>query len=306
MKVSVFGGTGFVGRYIIKELIHQGMIPRLLVRRGSESKITSTSEIVTGRIENQNAVTETIDGTEAVIYNIGIIRECSSKGVTFATLHLQGVKSCIEIAHKLGVKRFILMSANGAKPDGTGYQKTKWKAEELLKESSLEWTILRPSLIFGYSGDNGSSEFCTQIRDDMLSLPIPAPMFYKGLSPINAGSFSLSPIHVKNVAEFFVTAINQKESIGKVYILGGSETITWKKIIHKIARASGKPTWKVPVPLLLIKVVAALFDRYEWFPVTRDQLVMLMEGNTVDNHYFTDFGIESIPFETDNLNYLKN
>jgi NADH dehydrogenase len=306
MKVSVFGGTGFVGGYLIKELIHKGMIPRVLVRNGSESKITSTSEIVTGRIENQNAVTETIDGTEAVIYNIGIIRECLSKGVTFAELHLKGVKSCIKLAHQLGVKRFILMSANGVKLDGTGYQKTKWQAEELLKVSGLEWTIFRPSLIFGYSGDNGNSEFCTQIRDDMLSLPMPAPMFYQGLFPINAGSFSLSPIHVKNVAEFFVTAINQKESIGKVYVLGGPETITWKKIIHQIALASGKPTWKVPIPLILIKAVATLFDSYEWFPVTREQLIMLMEGNTVDKHYFTDFGIEAIPFETDNLIYLKN
>ena len=306
MKIAIFGGTGFVGSYIIRELIHKKFIPRVLVRRGSESKITSTSEIVTGRIENQNAVTETIDGTEAVIYNIGIIRECSSQGVTFETLHLQGVKSCIEIAHKLGVKRFILMSANGVKPDGTGYQQSKWKAEELLKESGLEWTIFRPSLIFGDSGDKGSTEFCTQIRDDMLSLPIPAPLFYKGLFPINAGSFSLSPIHVKNVAEFFVTAINQKESIGKVYVLGGPETITWKKIIHQIALASGKPTWKVPIPLFLIKAVATLFDCYEWFPVTREQLIMLMEGNTVDEHYFTDFGIEAIPFETDNLIYLKN
>lgn len=78
----------------------------------------------------------------------------------------------------------------------------------------------------------------------MLSLPIPAPMFYKGLSPINAGSFSLSPIHVKNVAEFIVTAINQKESIGKVYILGGPETITWKKIIHKFALVIGESNGK--------------------------------------------------------------
>mgnify|MGYP000958673725 CR=1 FL=1 len=206
-------------------------------------------------IENNNAVMDTIYGTEAVIYNIGIIREYPSKGVTFVTLHLQGVKSCIEIAHKLGVKRFILMSANGVKPDGTGYQKTKWKSEELLKESGLEWTIFRPSLIFGDSSYNGSTEFCTQIRDNMLSLPIPAPLFYKGLFPINAGSFSLSPINVKNVAEFFVTAINKKESIGKVYALGGPKTITWKKIIHQIALASGKSYWTVPVPLILIKAV---------------------------------------------------
>ena len=306
MKIAIFGGTGFVGSYIIHELINKKFIPRVLVRRGSESRITSICEIVYGDIQNKNAVKDTIQGTVAVIYNIGIIREFPDKEITFKTLHYEGVRHCIDSAYKLGVKRFIIMSANGVKPDGTEYQYTKWQAEELLKESGLEWTIFRPSLIFGDPGDKGIPEFCTQIRDDMLSLPIPAPLFYKGLFPINAGSFSLSPIHVKNVAEFFVTAINQKESIGKVYVLGGLEIISWKEIIHQIAIVCGKSTWKIPAPVIGIKMAAALLDRFEWFPITRDQLVMLMEGNTADKHYFTDFGIEPIPFETDNLIYLKN
>ena len=104
MKVSIFGGTGFVGGYLIQELIRNGMIPRVLVRTGSESKIISELERVTGRIEDQNAIAKTIDGTEAVIYNIGIIREYLSKGVTFAELHLKGVKSCIELANKNIIK----------------------------------------------------------------------------------------------------------------------------------------------------------------------------------------------------------
>ena len=129
MKIAIFGGTGFVGSYIIRELIHKKFIPRVLVRRGSESKITSTSEIVTGRIENQNAVTETIDGTEAVIYNIGIIREFPNKGISFKDLHQDLAIHAIDMAQKARIRKFILMTANGVERCITNYEKTKFKAE---------------------------------------------------------------------------------------------------------------------------------------------------------------------------------
>ena len=306
MKVALFGGTGFVGSYIIKELIKEGFSPCVLIRRGSESKILSVCEIVSGNIENQDSIIDTINNTEAIIYNIGIIREYASKGITFEKLHLQGLKNCIDVAIKLGVNRFILMSANGVKPDGTDYQKTKWHAEELLKGSGLNWTIFQPSLIFGDPGGYGRSEFCTQLRDDMLNLPIPAPLFYTGIFPIKAGSFCLSPIHVSNVAEFFVKAIDKPESIGHTYDLGGMKSHTWKEIIHEVAIANGQLTWKIPVPVFGVRMVAALLDRFEWFPVTRDQITMLIEGNSVDRHYFNDFRIKAIPFKADNLTYLKN
>jgi NADH dehydrogenase len=306
MKVSLFGGTGFVGSYIIQELIKRDFITQVLVRKGSESKIISNVEIFIGDINNNNDIIETMKSSEVVIYTIGIIREYLTKGITYERLHLQGVKNCIEVASKLGINRFILMSANGVKPDGTDYQKTKWQAEELLKTSDLNWTIFRPSLIFGNPKGNGRTEFCIQLRDDMLSLPFPAPLFYTGLFPIHAGSFCMSPIHVKNVAEFFVKAIQKSESIGKTYTLGGIKSHTWKEIIHEIAIASRKRTWKIPVPVFGIKIAAALLDRFEWFPITEDQLTMLMEGNSVKQHYFSDYGIESIPFTRDNLNYLKD
>ena len=305
MKVALFGGTGFVGSYITRELVREGFIPKVLVQSGSLSKINSPCEVVKGDIQNKNAILETMQGAEAVIYTIGIIREFPKKGVTFKELHLNGLKRCLELALKIGVKRFILMSANGVRPDGTAYQRTKWQADEALKESGLNWTIFRPSLIFGDPGGEGRPEFCTQIRDDMLSLPFPAPLFYNGLLPFNAGSFSMSPIHVKNVAEFFVKSIKLKVCEKNIFDLGGPEALTWKEIIHQIALASGKRTWKIPAPVAVIKIAASILDRFKWFPVTRDQLTMLMEGNTVSTNYFDDFSINSIKFSMENLEYLK-
>ena len=305
MKVALFGGTGFVGSYITRELVREGFTPKVLVQSGSLSKINSPCEVVKGDIQNKNAILETMQGAEAVIYTIGIIREFPKKGVTFKELHLNGLKRCLEIALKIGVKRFILMSANGVRPDGTAYQRTKWQADEALKESGLNWTIFRPSLIFGDSGREGRPEFCTQIRDDMLSLPFPAPLFYNGLLPFNAGSFSMSPIHVKNVAEFFVKSIKLKVCEKNIFDLGGPEALTWKEIIHQIALASGKRTWKIPAPVVVIKIAASILDRFKWFPVTRDQLTMLMEGNTVSTNYFDDFSINPRKFSMENLEYLK-
>ena len=118
------------------------------------------------------------------------------------------------MAKKLNVKRFILMSANGVCENGTGYQSTKFRAEEYLKDSGLDWTIFRPSLIFGDS--NGKQEFCKQLRDDMLSLPFPGPLFFDGLNIFNAGKFKMSPIHVKDVSQIFIKSLSLKVSYGNV------------------------------------------------------------------------------------------
>ena len=239
-----------------------------------------------------------------MIYNIGIIRQFPQQNITFNELHLHGVKSCIEVAKSIRVKRFILMSANGVKSNGTEYQRTKWEADELLMQSGLNWTIFRPSLIFGDPRGHGRPEFCTQIKKDMLRLPIPAPLFYKGIWPRNAGVFAMTPIHVENVADFFVKALNMENSKGEIYNLGGPETLTWKAIIHRIALASGKNTWQIPAPVHAVKIAASMFEKYEWFPVTRDQLTMLMGGNTVSENYFDPFSIFPKDFIKNNLGYL--
>ena len=305
MKVAMFGGTGFVGSYIVDKLISEAFIPKLLIRKGSESKAHTSCELISGNIQDKSAVRKTIEGTDAVIYNIGIIRQFPQQNITFNELHVHGVKSCIEVAKSIGVKRFILMSANGVKSNGTEYQRTKWQADELLMQSGLNWTIFRPSLIFGDPRGHGRPEFCTQIKKDMLSLPFPAPLFYKGIWPRNAGVFAMTPIHVENVADFFVKALNMEKSKGKIYNLGGSEALSWRTIIHRIALASGKNTWAIPAPVHAIKMTASMFEKYEWFPVTRDQLTMLMEGNSVSDNYFNSFSITPRKFEKDNLRYLE-
>ena len=317
MKVAVFGASGFVGEYIIEELLNSNFSPYILLRYGSESKIKRYSEckIITGNIENDTAIEQTMMNTEAIIYNIGIIREFKSspslsisvhEEITFEKLHFEGLKKCVDQAKKLNIKRFILMSANGVKENGTGYQSTKYRAEQYLKDSGLDWTIFQPSLIFGNS--EGKQEFCKQLKKDMLSLPFPAPLFHKGFLPFNAGSFKMSPVHVVDVAKAFVESLKETKSIGKIFPLGGKE-LTWKKIIKMIVIASDKEDKMfIPAPVLPIMMVATILDRFPWFPIAKDQLTMLLEGNICDgSEAFELFNIENpIEFNLDSLSYLSD
>ena len=308
MKTALIGGTGFVGSYILDELIKNNITPRLLVRNGSQSKLLQHEkcELVFGDIENNNAVIETIQGCSAVIYNIGIIREFPANGITYEKLHFHGAKWCIDAAISLKINRFILMSANGVKSNGTGYQQTKILAEEYLKSTNLDYTIFRPSLVFGDPRVNDIQEFCTQLKKDMLNLPFPSPNFFPGFNPLNSGNFAMSPIHAKDVASIFVKSINEMETVKKTYNLGG-KPIFWKDIIKIISGAYGKKKWTVPAPALFIKSLATILGRFAWFPITEDQITMLMEGNVCNSEeIFRILKIKPIPFNSESLSYLKD
>ena len=304
MKVSIFGGSGFVGDYLINELLKKDYKIYALVRLSNEKKIQKSSQIkiITGDIDNSTAIEQTMMNSQAIIYNIGIIRESKYKGISFENLHYEGLKKCVKVAKNLNIKRFILMSANGVKENGTKYQKTKFKAEQYLKSSGLDWTIFRPSLIFGDS--NNKKEFCKELRDEMLSMPFPVPLFFEGIQFWNAGKFEMSPIHVKDIAAIFVKSLTMKNTVNKIYHLGG-ENINWKAIIKEIAYASNKESKMfIPAPAIVLKVLSQILG--PMLPVSKDQLTMLMEGNICDStEVFDLFGIKDpIMFKQDNLKYL--
>lgn len=306
MKIAVVGGTGFVGSYLVDELVAQNHKPVLLVRPGSEARVPQPERcaIVTGDVRQEPALRETLADCAAAIYNIGILRQDRTRGITFEEMQYRGAMRTIDIAAELGVGRFLLMSANGVRADGTAYQRTKYQAEQHLASTGLDYTIFRPSVIFG--DPRGRMEFCTQLRDDMINMPFPAPLFFEGLIPRNAGAFQLSPVHVSNVAKAFVNALDERATSAKTYCLGGPKTLTWKTIIETIARACGKRKFTVPVPALQVRFAATVFERFDFFPVTRDQLTMLLEGNTCDaSELFSLLGIEPVPFDQASLAYLR-
>ena len=295
MRVAIIGATGFVGGYLVNALEASGHSICALVRPGSESKLQSEAvHTVSGDLSSQAALRDTLKGCDAVIYNVGLLREFPRRGITFEQAQYQGVVDTIEAAKQVGVSRVLLMSAIGVKDPGTKYQSSKRRAELYALASGLEVTVLRPSVIFG--DPRGTMEFATQLYRDMVRPPIPAAGF---------AGVQMSPVHIKDVADAFVAALDDASTIGKTIELAGPEVLTWDEMVRRIAAAAGKKKLILPVPIWVMRIGATLFDWLPFYPVTRDQLTMLQEGNTASCEPLeTMIGRSANRFSAISLDYL--
>ncbi len=304
MRVAIIGGTGFVGSYLVDALIEAGHEPSLFVRPGSESKVLHADQcrLIAGSLSDQKSIEETVAQCDAVIYNAGILREYPRQGISFENIQYRGVVDVVDAAVKAGVKRFLLMSANGISPPKTPYQDTKCRAEDYVKQSGLTYTIFRPSVIFG--DPRGNMEIATQLYEDMIRVPIPAVGFHTGLRP-STGAVMMSPVHVQDVADAFIRSLDNTSAFGKMYELGGPQEISWTGMLERIAKAVGKKKIILPMPISIMQVAATLFDWIPAFPVTRDQLTMLAAGNTASDQILRPLiDREPIPFDAETLAYL--
>ncbi len=304
MRVAIIGGTGFVGSYIVDELLRQGHDVSALVREGSEHKVRQPdlTHVVSGDLDDTSSIGEVVRGCDAVIYCVGILREFPRKGITFETTQYYGVARTVEAALSKGVKRFVLMSANGVKIPGTRYQETKQRAEDLVLASDLNATVFRPSVVFG--DPRGRMEFATQLFRDMVDKPIPAVGFFSGLNPTK-GAILMSPVHVEDTARAFVNALTDTSTVGKSYDLGGPDILSWTEIIQRVATAAGRKKWIIPFPIGVMKLAATFLDWLPFFPATRDQLTMLAEGNTAAPEVIESLiGSAPVAFSPEHLAYL--
>lgn len=271
MRVGIIGGTGFVGGYIVDALLDSGHDVNVLVRPGSESKVQRIDEVrvVGGDLDTTAALRDVLTDCDAVIYTVGLLREFPRRGITFEQTQYQGVVDTIAAAKEMGIRRMLLMSAIGVKDPGTKYQQTKRRAEVHALDSGLDVTVLRPSVIFG--DPRGTMEFATQLYRDMVKPPIPAVAF---------AGVEMSPVYVEDVAAAFVAALADDATIGEILELAGPEVLGWDEMVRRVAAASEKSKILLPMPLWIMRVGATLFDWLPFYPVTRDQLTMLKEGNT--------------------------
>ncbi len=278
MNVLVLGGTGFVGKAIVRELIEYGYNPVLLVREVSLNKIPADIrdkvKVIIGDVKEIEKYEEEVikNDIKAIIYLIGLIREFPQKNIKFIDYHYNFLKKIVDFAMKLNIKRFILMSANGVKENGTSYQRTKYMGEEYLKNSNLNWTIFRPSLIID---DDELFNFKKLILD--LSKFIFFPIF-------SNGKYKVSPVHRKDVAKIFVKSIENERTFNKIFHICGGKEYEYVEFVKLIAKTNKKFIIPVYIPVFVILPISRIFRYAEFFPASDEQIKMLIEGNTcIDN-----------------------
>jgi uncharacterized protein YbjT (DUF2867 family) len=310
MRVLLTGATGYVGSYVLRELLRQGHTPRCLVRGTARDLAVQDTdlavqddalEIATGDVTDPGSLSGAFAGCDAVIHLVGIIEERPSQGVTFERLHVDGTRHVVDAARDAGIDRFIHMSANGARPeDGTAYQRTKWTAEQLVTDAGFDhWTIFRPSLLFG-APDPGRPEFASQLLNDLVR---PFPL----LPVFGDGQYQMQPVHVTEVAAAFVQALTTDAADEQTYVAAGPDRFPYVEVLDRIARGAGlspKPKVNVPLPLARLGVYTA--GRLGLLPISPAQFEMLVEGNTGDETaFYRDFDLSPTSFTPENLDYLE-
>ncbi len=264
-RVFVSGATGFVGRYVVRELVRHGFRPVCLVRDKSKfasvfRDLSSDSyEVVVGDIFDDAALAESVRGCDAAIHLVGIITESPFQGQTFKRIHLEATMRVVDACKLAGVPRYVHMSALGTRADAVSeYHKTKWAAECYIRDCGLAWTIFRPSLIHGPDG-----EFMRMMRVFVCDAFVPVFGFIPAPFPVipyfGSGEAKLQPVDVRDVAHCFVAALGMSGTIGQAYELGGATALSWKQLYRTCkARIPGALQWKplVWTPVFKAKLLA--------------------------------------------------
>lgn len=294
MKVFLTGATGFVGREILQELIHDDHQIVCLVRPDSCKKISDLNgdvEVCQSDAFDQNKLNEGMKDCDAVIHLIGIIREFYWKGVTFDRFHVEATNNITTAALENNIKRFILMSALGVEKNiDTKYMNTKRKLENIVKQKDFDYTIFRPSVVFGKQ-DQFLNIFLEMLRNPFQPF---VPM-------VGNGNYLLQPISVNNVAQAFSRCLNEEKSIAQIYDLAGTEKYSMNQLLNLLGQSLGKEkATKLHLPIQLIKIFAFLFNQIPKFPISIDQLKMLLIGNISSDWQkaFKDFQMKPISLET--------
>jgi NADH dehydrogenase len=294
-RVFVTGGSGFVGQSVLEELLSRDVEVTALVNRAGLGPLASRVRTVNASLFDAGALAAAMTGCDAVVHLVGIIMEKPSAGVTFERIHVDGTRGVIGAARAAGVRRLVHMSALGTRPGAPStYHQTKHQAEELVRASGLDWTILRPAMIHGPRGEFTRMQAQWAKRHAMPFLFM--PYFGRGVLGLS-GAGRLQPVYVGDVARAFVDALDNPKAIGQSYDLAGPDVLTWPELHRTVAQAvTGKPRAVLPLPAWYAKALARLVPA-SLLPFNRDQVVMSQEDNTADLSKFVgDFGWTPRPF----------
>ena len=278
MNVLVTGATGYVGFHVTEALSQAGHTVIALSRNGKGSSTASGTNLgvhagVEYRAADVAAATGlegAMRGVDAVVHLVGIIAEKGEQ--TFERVHVGGTRNVLEAAKKAGVKRYLHMSALGASATAaSGYSSSKYRAEELVRASGLNWTIFRPSLIFG----RGDDFFGRVLRNLVSQAPV--------VPQIGDGSFPFRPVWVGDVAAAFVQALGKGEAVGQTLDLVGPKQYTFRELLELETQTLGLKKPFVPVPVFLMDIMVPIMNLAPALaPITKDQYAMLKAGNTAD------------------------
>lgn len=294
--VTVFGGSGFVGRHIVRALAKTGVRIRVAVRRPNQALFLKTAgrvgqiEIVQANIRDQASCKKAIEGTDAVINAVGILYETGAQ--TFASLQSMGAGQLAKLARRAGVTRFIQISALGVSSDSaSAYSRTKAAGDKEVLKALKSAIILRPSLVIGPEDD---------FFNRFAKMAVISPF----LPLIGGGHTRYQPVTVFDLAHCVVSALHSEQS--GCFDIGGPRQYSFEELMHLMLSVIDRQRLLLPMPFAVARMIASVAQFLPKPPLTPDQVILLQEDNIVtgDNGLLT-FGVTPQPIEAVLPDYLS-
>lgn len=271
---TVFGGTGFVGTQIVRELAKRDIIVKVATRVPERAYFLkpcgAVGQVVPVQCDynDDKSIAAAVKGSDYVVNCIGVLFEKGAQ--SFQRAHVDIPTSIAKACKKLDVKSFVHISALAAERGTSKYSKSKIKGEKAVASKFSNASILRPSVIFG-EGDEFFNMFASLAR----VLPV--------LPLIGGGETKFQPVYVGDVADAALAALTKSDAQGKVFELGGLDTLSFKEVYEKLFYYTGQNPVLVPIPYGLAKVQAFFMGVLPKPPLTRDQVESLKTDNVMND-----------------------
>lgn len=293
--VTVFGGSGFIGRYVVRRLAAADWIVRVGVRDLESAaflKVAGDPGFVVplaADITDDDSVARAVEGADGVVNMVGILYERGRR--TFQRMHVEGAARVARAASAAGAKRLVQISAIGADADSPAeYGRTKAAGEKAVADAFPGATVLRPSVVFGPE-DDFLNRFAQMARISPV-LPVFPTRF--------------QPVWVGDVAEAVFRVLEDGGTAGKTFELGGPQVVTFRELMQIILKEIARERVLLPLPLGLAEIEAWFLEKLPVPPLTRDQVKLLGMDNVVAPAAMTlrDLGIEPMAMEAIIPSYL--
>jgi len=296
--ILVTGATGHLGHIIVRQLVEAGHEVRALVHHFSsvDKRLGGLENVhpVRGDVTDMATLRPATDGVAAVVHTVAIAIE--QVPGTYEMVNTEGTRNVLTAAEEAGISRFIHISQLGCAPDlPYPFLRSKGLAEEIVSRSALDWTVFRPSVIFG-----PTDEFANVLARLILLSPFVFPIPGDGQS-------RFQPVYVGDVATCVVRALADDSTIRRRYELGGPEVLTYDQIVDRVLETLGTGRRKIHLPLAvmrpLVRLIQGLLPNP---PVTVSLLDLLAIDNTTEDRSLVEtFGVRPIRFAPENLAYMR-
>ena len=294
---TVFGGSGFLGRYVVKRLAAAGHIVRVAVRDTEGAMFLRpmgrVGQIVPmyASLGHEATIAKAVEGADVVVNLIGILAE--RRAGDFQRVQAEGAGRIASLAAAAGATRMVQVSAIGAAADSPSlYAKTKAAGEAAVLAALPAATILRPSLVFG-----AEDQFFNRFAGMAQLLPF---------MPVIAGETRMQPVYVGDVADAVIAGLTGLDTAGKTYELGGPRVWTFREILAYILSETKRKRPLVTIPMGMARFQASIAELLPTKPFTRDQLLLLSKDNVVSPGMpgLAELGVSATPVELIVPDYL--